>query len=97
MKTRAILAALAVALLPASAMAQPTDVSGVKVEGAKAEKAKRLDPDRTICRRVETPGSRTPGKKVCQTKAQWDAQAASAKEELDGIQRRSLSSTVNSG
>ncbi|MBX3479369.1 MAG: hypothetical protein KF842_03145 [Caulobacter sp.] len=97
MKSRAILAALAVVLLPASAMAQPTDVSGVNVDAAKASKAKRLDPNRTICRRMDNPGSRTPGKKVCQTKAEWDAQAASAKDELDGIQRRSLSSTVNSG
>lgn len=45
--------------------------------------------DEVICKRIEaTTGSRMGAKKVCRTKAEWDAQARGAKETTDNIQDR---------
>jgi hypothetical protein len=46
----------------------------------------RLDDQAIICKREETTGSRLGGSKVCHTRAQWSAQAADAREQMNRIQ-----------
>lgn len=69
--------ALATTVVPAVAGASASD-------GAEATKAKSAsDPNRVICRRVETIGSRLGSKRICQTAAQWAAQEAENRQDIE--------------
>jgi len=46
-------------------------------------KTETNDPNRMICKRVETIGSRLGAKRVCRTKSEWDADQASNRQDLD--------------
>ncbi len=41
------------------------------------------DPNRVICRKIEVIGSRLDSKRVCRTKADWDAEQAANRQDLD--------------
>ena len=80
-------------LAAAVAIAASTPAAGaapVAPEGAAqaAPAAKPVDKDRQICKTEPLAGSRVP-KKVCATKAEWDARRQDDKEQLDKMQRAS--------
>ena len=52
-----------------------------------ADDAKKLDPNRKICQKVDVTGSRLRAQKVCMTAAEWEAKRQRDREELEGIQR----------
>lgn len=96
LRTLIVSAAMAAVAMPALAApahkmgADPaTTVAPVAVGG---QKAKDDDKSRVVCKRMNPSGSRTPGKKVCRTAGEWQVEEANAKEQLDDISRRSLTS-----
>jgi hypothetical protein len=46
------------------------------------------DPNQTICKHIETTGTRIPGPKVCRTRQQWADLAAQARDGVDSAQSR---------
>jgi hypothetical protein len=95
---RTLLPMAAIACLAAPALASPgalrlaTDPTTVTPVAIDAKKAKDDEKSRVVCKRLNPAGSRTPGKKVCRTAGEWAAEEASAKEGLDDLTRRSLTS-----
>lgn len=99
MMIRTLIVAGAVACLAVPAMAAPgplglatepaSTVAPVNVDG---KKAKEDDKSRVVCKRMAPLGSRTPGKKICRTAGEWEAEEFAAKENLDDASRRSLQS-----
>ena len=80
-------------LAAAVAMAAATPAAGaapVAPEGAAqaAPAAKPENSDKQICKTEPLVGSRVP-KKVCATKAEWEARRQNDKEQLDKMQRAS--------
>ena len=67
---------LALALLQA-AVAGPAPVATPQPAGEKM-----------ICKRVQPPGSRLPGKKTCQTQQQWEALASDGRDALATASQR---------
>ena len=53
-----------------------------------ADDAKKLDPNRKICEKVEITGSRLRAQKVCMTAAEWEAKRQRDREELEDTQRK---------
>lgn len=45
------------------------------------------DPNKLICERVEKTGTRLGARRVCMTKAEWDAQRRASREELERQQQ----------
>lgn len=76
-------AAVAIAASTPAAGAAPVATEGAAQAAAPAAKA---DKDRQICKTEPLAGSRVP-KKVCATKAEWDARRQDDKEQLDKMQR----------
>lgn len=78
--TKTILAAGALALLSLSgqAMANSPDNNQPPVDEGEQNKV--------VCRRVEAIGTRLASRRVCRTKAQWDAEAAANRQDLDRSQ-----------
>lgn len=79
LKFVAFAAALAVCITPAIAEAPAA--------GTAAPTAKQDDPDKKICERVEETGTRLGGRRVCKTKAEWAAERAASREEIERAQR----------
>ena len=79
-------AAVAIAASTPAAGAAPMATEGAAQAAAPAAKA--VDKDRQICKTEPLAGSRVP-KKVCATKAEWDARRQDDKEQLDKMQRAS--------
>lgn len=59
--------------------------AGEPVPAAKPE-AKEDTLNKVVCRRVEAIGTRLSSKKVCRTQAQWDADAAANRQDLERSQ-----------
>lgn len=59
--------------------------AGEPVPAAKSE-AKDDQLNKVVCRRVEAIGTRLSAKKVCRTQAQWDADAAANRQDLERSQ-----------
>lgn len=56
------------------------------------------DPNRQICRRQTEPGSRTAARRICMTRAQWEALARGARDEMsEDIRRRNGMTNCNGG
>ena len=81
--TKSLLAAGALAMLAISAPAL-ADPSGDKP--APETKAQEDGQNKVVCRRVEAIGTRLSSKKVCRTQAQWDAEAAANRQDLERSQ-----------
>ena len=45
------------------------------------------DPNKVVCERVETTGTRLGAKRVCMTSAQWADQRREQREDLERVQR----------
>ncbi len=100
---RTLIASAAMACLAVPALAAPagmrlatepsTTVTPVSVDAAKNSVDEK---SRVVCKRVNPTGSRTPGKKICRTAGEWAADEFAAKENLDDITRRSLTSAPKS-
>lgn len=80
-KILAATSALALLTIAAPALADPAPANA----GA-AAKSDAKDPNRTVCRKIETVGSRLSSKRVCQTAAQWDAQEAANRQDIERSQ-----------
>ena len=74
---RLLIVAAAALMLPTAALAQQDA----------AQQTAAADPDKKICKKVQTTGTRLGAKKVCATKAEWDEVARKAREFTTGIQR----------
>ena len=74
------LAALA-AFGTTSAMAQVSSIESSRPD------TNVKDPNKPICERVETTGTRLGGKRVCMTAAQWAEQRREQREDLERVQR----------
>jgi len=86
MKLTLVLAATAALMVPATGMAQVStiaDKAGPNTDGRKS-----ISKDGKVCKSLVITGSRLPTKKVCKTQAEWDAQQAASKDELDELTRR---------
>lgn len=71
-----LFASAAGAEVAGSSTASATDASSQSERSAEAEGGNASDPNRRICRRVETnTGSRVPHRLVCMTQRQWQAQS----------------------
>lgn len=81
--TKSLLAAGALAMLAISAPAL-ADPAGDKP--APETKAQEDGQNKVVCRRVEAIGTRLSSKKVCRTQAQWDAEAAANRQDLERSQ-----------
>lgn len=49
-------------------------------------KAEDNDPNKVICRRIESIGTRLSTKRVCRTKAEWDAEQAANRQTIERSQ-----------
>jgi hypothetical protein len=67
--------------------ADQTPSTNARVRVADAEKAEAKE--ELVCERIAETGTRL-SKRVCKTRAQWDADRANAKEATDAIQRDGL-------
>jgi hypothetical protein len=56
---------------------------------AKPAKLAKDDPNRIICKREATIGSRVSAKKVCKTQADWKTLAQESKDYSNGVQQKS--------
>lgn len=65
--------------------AQPA-VAPVAVAEAPAEASDELDPDAEVCRRLPQTGTRF-HRRVCMTRAEWEAQATEARDVTTDMQR----------
>jgi hypothetical protein len=79
LKFVALAAVLAIGATPAIAQAPS---AGTAPPAAKAE-----DPNKKICERVEETGTRLGGRRVCKTKAEWAAERAESRRELERAQQ----------
>lgn len=70
---------LALATLAAPLLAD-AGTSGTQAPTTKADAA---DPNKVICRRIEVIGSRLDSKRVCRTKADWEAEQALNRQTLE--------------
>ena len=83
------LPAIALVALPsAAALADPVDTpENPAPEPLTIEPEPKAD--KKVCKTITFTGSRLPGKKVCKTKEEWDAEAALVQEDLRSQQRSS--------
>ena len=80
--TKSLIAAGAAALfMLAGPVAAKSDTAP-----ATAAQADEGETNKMVCRRVESIGTRLGSKKVCRTKAQWDAEAAANRQDLERSQ-----------
>ena len=77
-----VIAAASVLLAAAAPAAAQTAASAT---GAQASKAK--DPNRIICYKEETIGTRIGARKVCKTALEWQQQRQEQRESLEKIQQ----------
>lgn len=80
--TKSLIAAGALALM---VLAAPAAAKSSEPATASAQ-ADVGDNNKMVCRRVEAIGTRLGSKKVCRTKAQWDAEAAANRQDLERSQ-----------
>lgn len=81
--TKTILAAGALALLSLSGQAMANSPDNNQPPAAKVDEGEQ---NKVVCRRVEAIGTRLASRRVCRTKAQWDAEAAANRQDLDRSQ-----------
>jgi hypothetical protein len=77
-----IAACLSLATLNAPLLAD----AGTSTAAAPTTKSDASDPNKVICRRIETIGSRLDSKRVCRTKGDWDAEQALNRQTLEQSQ-----------
>ena len=82
--TNKLLAAAGVLLLTAGVPALADPSSGTSQEPT--AKSQDEGQNRVICRRIEAIGTRLSSKRVCRTKAEWDAEAAANRQDLERSQ-----------
>jgi hypothetical protein len=91
MKSLLTLAVLAAALTPALApnlaLAQVSTITD-KPASYNTDGKRTVAADGRICKTLVITGSRLPTKKVCKTEAEWAAQTAATKDQLDELARR---------
>jgi invasion protein IalB len=87
---------LSILLMAAIAAPVTAQTNATAQPGAPAV-SKDKDPNRIICEREETIGSRLAGKKVCMTAAQWQEQQARHREQVEKFQQQNTSTGVPSG
>jgi len=75
-----VAAGLALGALTAPVLADST------TPAAPTTKADASDPNKVMCRRIETIGTRLDTKRVCRTRAEWEAEHASNRQDLDRAQ-----------
>lgn len=80
--TKSLIAAGAIALLM---MAGPVSAKSDTATSNSAQ-SDEGETNKMVCRRVESIGTRLGSKKVCRTKAQWDAEAAANRQDLERSQ-----------
>lgn len=85
------IAALALcAFLGSPVTAQPVNTITAS-DGPPTPTRTSVNKDGKICKILVVTGSRVPQRKICLTKAEWDAKSAGAKEGLDNLTRNGLS------
>lgn len=77
-----VASALVVGALATPVLADSTSSSAT----APTTKSDASDPNKVICRRIEVIGSRLDSKRVCRTRAEWDAEQAANRQDLDRSQ-----------
>ena len=82
-KTLIAASALALAAFAAPAMAGASDPAPAAAPAAQTDEGEM---NKVVCRRVAAIGTRLSAKKVCRTKAQWDAEAAANRQDLERSQ-----------
>lgn len=93
-RTAIFLALATIVATPAAAQitfedtAQPTQA---------APGSKLKDPNKMICERQETMGSRLGGKKVCKTAAEWQEERAQQRRTVEDTQRQATSTGAPAG
>ena len=90
-KVIAVASALLIATAPANAQ---TGGSALAI-GAQTTKAK--DPNRIICQKEETLGTRLGARKVCKTAQEWQDLRSQHRDNLEGVQRQATSVGPPSG
>jgi hypothetical protein len=70
---------LALATLSAPLLAD----SGASSAPAPTTKSDAGDPNKVICRRIETIGTRLDSKRVCRTRAEWEAEQQANRQDLE--------------
>lgn len=75
---------------PSSQVSTPaTSTTGAAGQTQQAGQGNTLDPNRRVCRRQETLGSRLRARSVCRTAAEWDAMDRRARENAKDLTNRS--------
>lgn len=72
-------AGLALATLGAPLLAD----SGSSTTQAPTTKTDASDPNKVICRRIETIGTRLDAKRICRTRAEWEAEQQANRQDLE--------------
>jgi hypothetical protein len=73
--------ALAFAMLATPVLANSSEPA--PAAGGQADEG---ETNKVVCRRIESIGTRLGAKKVCRTKAQWDSEAATNRQDLERSQ-----------
>lgn len=77
--------------------APATEVSGVTVQGARLERVdtpdqmmrgRSFNPNDRVCRSIVATGSRLGARRVCRTRAEWEAQSAEDRQAADQVTRQ---------
>ena len=76
-----------VALVAALAIGTTSAVAQAPTAQPAAPTAKQDDPNKKICERVEETGTRLGARRVCKTKAEWAAERAESRRELERVQQ----------
>lgn len=76
---------IALAAVGLSLVAAPAAAQVSSIESSRA--STRSDPNRMICERVDTTGTRLGARKVCLTTAQWQEKRREHREELERAQK----------
>lgn len=85
--TASLVAAPAAAQITFSDEPQPAETANSKLK----------DPNKIICERQDTLGSRLGGKKVCKTAAEWQEERVQQRRTLEDVQRQATSTGTPSG
>jgi hypothetical protein len=87
--------AVASALLIATSPAIAQTGTPASATGAQTQKAK--DPNRIICQKEDTIGTRLGARKVCKTAQEWQDMRAQHRDNLEGVQRQATSTGIPAG
>jgi hypothetical protein len=71
--------------------------TGTAAPATGAQTPKVKDPNRIICQKEETLGTRLGARKVCKTAQEWQDMRAQHRDNLEGVQRQATSTGIPAG